>query len=97
MCCALQETTVKLGYNNTKCDAETATKVVADLQDLSQEEQNCNANKSNVIDIEVILGMTCDYAAGRVATLGNHWNWLLIYPGTRYVENLLLVEVFVSI
>uniref|UniRef100_F6WZZ7 Guanylate cyclase n=1 Tax=Ciona intestinalis TaxID=7719 RepID=F6WZZ7_CIOIN len=32
---------------------------------------------------DVLVGMSCDYTSGRVATLANHWNWPVVYPGTR--------------
>ena len=71
-------------YEDTKCNADTSTKVASDIHDVSLLEANaCNVSENPTTGVDVILGMSCDYGAGRVATLGNHWNWLLVYPGTR--------------
>nr|XP_018671934.1 atrial natriuretic peptide receptor 1-like isoform X1 [Ciona intestinalis] len=70
-------------YENTECDADVAPNVASDIHDVSLVEENCTDVGQQSRDIDVLVGMSCDYTSGRVATLANHWNWPVVYPGTR--------------
>ncbi|CAK8676717.1 unnamed protein product [Clavelina lepadiformis] len=72
-----------VSFEDTKCDADWAPNAASDIHDVSLVEQNCSESNTTARDIDVVIGMSCDYAAGRVATLANHWKWPVIYPGSR--------------
>ncbi|CAK8676721.1 unnamed protein product [Clavelina lepadiformis] len=79
----LQKSDFNVSFEDTKCDADWAPNAASDIHDVSLIAQNCSESNTTARDIDVVIGMSCDYAAGRVATLANHWNWPVIYPGSR--------------
>ena len=83
MLCLFQKSDFNVSFEDTKCDADWAPNAASDIHDVSLVEQNCSESNTTARDIDVVIGMSCDYAAGRVATLANHWKWPVIYPGSR--------------
>ena len=43
----------------------------------------CNSTDEPAKEINIVLGAPCDYGAGRVTSLVNHWNWPLFFTGAR--------------
>ena len=84
-------------YKDTKCDADVAFKTMLITHDERLSQTSCNITEKQEVSNDIIIGMSCDYAAGRASPLANHWNWPLIYPGTRYVMTPLLYSLNNSI
>ncbi|XP_076801487.1 atrial natriuretic peptide receptor 1-like isoform X2 [Clavelina lepadiformis] len=80
---AVLQSDFNVSFEDTNCDADWAPNAASDIHDVSLVEQNCSESNTTARDIDVVIGMSCDYAAGRVATLANHWKWPVIYPGSR--------------
>ncbi|CAK8676715.1 unnamed protein product [Clavelina lepadiformis] len=79
----LRNTEIHVTYDDTKCNASWAPIITSDIHDQSVVE-SCSQFNTTISHVsDVIIGITCDYPAGRVSTLGVHWSWPLIFPGSR--------------
>ncbi|XP_039272444.2 atrial natriuretic peptide receptor 1-like [Styela clava] len=80
-----QHTCFTVSANDSRCNADFAMTQAVDIQDSRIIAEQCNSVDvlAGVETMNVFIGMTCDYAAGRVGALATNWDWPSIFPGTR--------------
>jgi len=60
----------------------------SDIHDVSLLESCSNDSNDTRTKVDFVIGVSCDYVAGRIGVLANNWNWPVIFPAVRCGENM---------
>ncbi|XP_039271429.2 atrial natriuretic peptide receptor 1-like [Styela clava] len=80
-----KDTCFNIIANDSQCDADYAMNRAVDIQDFLSVDTQCTTEETdrNIQSMNVFVGLSCDWTAGRVGALANNWRWPAIFPGVR--------------